>query len=239
VWGCPRYPGLARAVRPMGVCWFGRAGRLRPAPRPTSPRPTRRATRDEEVGRVARGGNDRLQATEPVRAKRGQLDTEFGGAGVPGVNRPPRRQREHLGLPSVQLTSYSLGLGARRPGTQSLDDKPPAACCAWVPGVRARRFIGVDQASLRLVPGRLNVRNPFVPSDGGHFKGTKGCTGTESLSGRSTRHVSNGPRLACGRSTALPPSGVFVSPTRMATCAVDAVGRTTWLRPLPRRCRPR
>src|SRR6185295_9242045 len=114
-------------------------------------------------------------------------------------------KRGHLGLPSVQLTSYSLGLGARRPGTQSLDDKPPAACCAWVPGVRARSSLGVDQASLRLVPSRLEVRNPFVPSDGGHFKGTKGCTVTESVSGRSTRLVSNGRRVARGRPSALPP----------------------------------
>jgi hypothetical protein len=28
--------------------------------------------------------------------------------------------------------SYLPGLGVRRPGTQSLDDMPPAACCAWV-----------------------------------------------------------------------------------------------------------
>jgi hypothetical protein len=113
---------------------------------------------------------------------------KYGGTRRPKLEGAATK-RGHLGLPSVQLTSYSLGLGARRPGTQSLDDKPPAACCAWVPGVRARSSLGVEEASLRLLPGRLEVRNPFVPSDGGHFKGTDGCTGTESPSGRSTRLV--------------------------------------------------
>ncbi len=49
--------------------------------------------------------------------------------------------RTDTGVPSVQLVSYLRGLGARcptGPGTQTLDDKPPAARCAWVPGIRAR-----------------------------------------------------------------------------------------------------
>jgi hypothetical protein len=62
--------------------------------------------------------------------------------------RAPPASAKHLGRPSVQLWSYLHGLGVRRPGTQSLDDEPPAACCAWVPGVRARRFPGVTEASL-------------------------------------------------------------------------------------------
>jgi hypothetical protein len=44
---------------------------------------------------------------------------------------PPARA---IGVPSVQLVSYPTGLGARIPrehDTQTLDDKPPAACCAW------------------------------------------------------------------------------------------------------------
>ena len=44
---------------------------------------------------------------------------------------PPARA---AGVPSVQLVSYPVGLGARIPrghDTQTLDDKPPAACCAW------------------------------------------------------------------------------------------------------------
>ncbi|GLZ32972.1 hypothetical protein Lesp02_51600 [Lentzea sp. NBRC 105346] len=44
----------------------------------------------------------------------------------------------------MQLVSYNPGLGVRRPGTQALDDKPPAACCAWVLEVRAQSSVGVD-----------------------------------------------------------------------------------------------
>src|SRR3954469_14244574 len=60
-------------LRAMIVDPLGRAGHSRPAPRPTSPRPRRRPTRNEDVGRVVRGVNDRLPAVKRVRAERGQL----------------------------------------------------------------------------------------------------------------------------------------------------------------------
>ena len=66
------------------------------------------------------------------------------------------------GVPSVQLVSYQLGLGARAPGehgTQTLDDKPPAACCAWA----ARRpctepWSGGTVLLCRTAPGLPEVR---------------------------------------------------------------------------------
>jgi hypothetical protein len=66
------------------------------------------------------------------------------------------------GVPSVQLVSYPSGLGARIPrghGTQTLDDKPPAACCAWA----ARRpytepYSGLTVLLCRTAPSLVGVR---------------------------------------------------------------------------------
>jgi 3-oxoacyl-[acyl-carrier protein] reductase len=57
-------------------------------PRPTTnlAQPATEVTRSEEVGRVGRGGNDRLEAARPVRAERGQSNAvlHVNGGGYDG-----------------------------------------------------------------------------------------------------------------------------------------------------------
>jgi hypothetical protein len=68
-------------------------------------------------------GRRRVGIGPNTRERRPPVETE--GAVRPG--RPP-------GYQACNTCRTRRGLGVRRPGTQSLDDVPPAACSAWVPG---------------------------------------------------------------------------------------------------------
>lgn len=125
----------------------------------------------------------------------------------------------------LQLVSYFRGLGVRRPDTQSLNDKPPAACPAWVPGVRARRsFRGGQGFSSALPLADKMSASLFYPVTGVTSRGWRGapvqrldvvtnaCVFRELvvLKAVTVGHVGAGLRLPCGacatvRKSSLPP----------------------------------
>jgi hypothetical protein len=80
-------------------------------------------------------------------------------------------------LPSVQLVPYQHGLGVQRPGTQALDGKPPAACCAWVLGSPCTELCrgGLRLSSARSLADRRSAP-PFVDRVRRHSKVSEGCT---------------------------------------------------------------
>jgi hypothetical protein len=59
----------------------------------------------------------------------------FSPVSIPVTDRAAPPPAQNARVTKRATVSYLPGLGVRRPGTQSLDDMPPAAGCAWVPGV--------------------------------------------------------------------------------------------------------
>jgi hypothetical protein len=119
----------------------------RKARTPEYPRCTNDAKTTPVNGNPA--GSGRQQAPALVATRRNPAGS--GGASTVGVwgvapqnkelddpgPRFPRTGIAQSSSANIRVTkratvSYLPGLGVRRPGTQSLDDMPPAACCAWV-----------------------------------------------------------------------------------------------------------